>query len=124
MNANRCSGVTKSGAPCQSFADSSGFCAAHNPERAAHIAEVRRQGGLSKSNRARARRELIAAGAVTAEETLAVLGVAMNRLSSGKMESSVASALASLARAWFSGRQVLTLEELTARVAALEEDAA
>lgn len=93
---------------------------AHDPARQARVAEARQQGGLARSNAARARRELLAAGALSAEEVLALLGLTMRRLAAGRVESGVASAMASLGRAWFAGRQAVTLETLERRLAELE----
>lgn len=93
---------------------------AHDPERVERNAEIRRRGGQGKSNRAKARKELLEAGAATADEVLAVVVVTMRRTSSGAVKPAVGSAIASLARAWFAGRQILELEAMAARLDALE----
>ena len=44
-----CQAKTQSGQPCRAPADASGFCAFHDPARAAERAEGRRRGGLRRA---------------------------------------------------------------------------
>lgn len=120
-DAHTCSATTKAGTPCRGRAlPGSPYCLAHAPERQTTLAEARRKGGRGKASAARARRELLAAGAMDAEMVLAAVGVAMRRLLAGRVEASVVSAMATASRAWFSGRDTLLLEDVERRLAMLE----
>lgn len=92
----------------------------HDPSRAAERAAWQQAGGKGRSGAARARRELLRAGAMTSDEMMAALGVAAKKLIAGRIEPSVAAAIATVSRAFFAGRQVLLVEDIERRVAELE----
>lgn len=113
MDARQCLATTKSGAPCRGRAlPDSEFCLSHSPDRQAALAESRRKGGAAKSARVQARKALLEAGAVSADEVLALCWIVAQKVARGQLLPSQGAAVASLTRAWMSSRATLTLEEL------------
>jgi hypothetical protein len=113
----QCSGTTKTGERCKSFAlPSSAFCVSHDPARVVELAEYRRRGGKAKSNKARAMKSLPAEPLSTAE-LHAFLGIAFRRTLVGKMEPSVATALSNVAKTM---AELAKASDLEARMAEIE----
>lgn len=92
----------------------------HDPDRQAHLAASRRQGGTNKATRIRAQRELLRAGAATAPEALAFLHIMIRRAAAGRIEPALLSAISGATRTWLSGQEHLTLEALAQQVAELQ----
>ncbi|MDP9473636.1 MAG: hypothetical protein M3Q71_23750 [Chloroflexota bacterium] len=117
---DRCIGTNKDGGPCSAApAPGRSYCLWHDPERAQERAGWRQQGGKSRSNKARARKQL-PAESLTLPEVQALLSVALKSVLAGRIEPGVANASASVARAIAALVQV---GEMEARISALEEAA-
>jgi hypothetical protein len=93
-----------------------GWCAWHDPGRRAEMAEARRRGGQARSNKARARKQLVGA-AMSPAELEGVIGLTIAQVLAGTKPPSVGSAVAALARAAIAVREATEIEE---RLAALE----
>lgn len=114
-NQASCRGIRRDGQPCQSPAlSSSGWCFAHDPDRADERVEARRRGGQNRSNAARLR-GLVPSGLVGVYDRLEK---ALGEVHDGKLDPRQASAMAAIARAMVN---VLTAGELAERVAQLEQ---
>jgi len=116
MKAERCQAVTKSLKPCSATVVADGMCAWHAPSWAERRRQWSAEGGRKRSNRARARKQLLA-DLMTDDEIRAWLGVAFKRVIAGAMEPGVATAAGSVARAMVAVKQAGELEE---RLAELE----
>jgi hypothetical protein len=113
-NPNQCAGIRADGQPCTSTAvGASGYCFAHDPDRAAERDDARRRGGENRSNSARLR------GLVPPRllATFDALEDAMAEVHDGRLDPRQANAMASLARAMVA---VLQAGELEERVRQLE----
>jgi len=121
MPRQRCTGTTRAGTPCRSFAVADSLCQAHCPARAeAHRAAVRK-GGEARSATRRAARLWAAKGDEIAQADLpAMLRSTMIDVRLGLVEPAVAGAIATLAKTSVALAHDLELE---ARLAALEEAA-
>ncbi len=121
MPRNRCTGTTRAGDPCRSFAVADGLCQAHHPDRAeAHRAAVRK-GGEARSAARRAARAWASTGEqIEPRDLPAILRACLLDVRLGKIEPSVASAIAALAKASVALSHDLELE---ARISALEAQA-
>jgi len=118
MLRNRCTGTKRDGTPCRSFAAADGLCQAHNPARAEAHREATRKGGESRSAARRAARLWAATGDQVRQDDLpAMLRAAILDVREGKIEPSVATAIASLAK---TSVQLSNEIELEARLTALE----
>lgn len=119
MNTNHCQALTRAGAPCQATPQAGGvFCYWHDPDNAEAVREAARKGGVNKSNRARAAKEL--ADVMELDGVQAVLSRALRKVEDGQMPPGPANALANVARALVSVKQADELEE---RIAELERRA-
>lgn len=115
----KCTGMTKAGEPCGSFAARDGLCVSHHPELNARKLEGSRKGGEAKANARRAARQWAAMGAeLKPSELPDVLRACMFAVRDGSMEPAQAQAVAALAKASVSLAHDLELE---ARITALEE---
>lgn len=119
MARTKCKATKRNGDPCGSFAVSAaGWCVSHDPDRAEVNREASRRGGESRSAARRAARAWALTGAQIRQDDLpAILRATMLDVRTGRLEPSVATAIATLARVSVS----LTTEiELEQRIAALE----
>jgi len=108
--ASRCCATTREGNPCSAQArPGSVHCAWHDPELSQRRAEWSQKGGAQRSNKARAKRQLLD-GALTAGEVGAVLSAVLKGVVAGKIEPGVANAAANVARALADVRKVGDLE--------------
>jgi len=118
----KCRHIKGNGEPCQSFAlADSGLCVSHDPARREAQRDESRRGGESRSAARRATRAWAMTGEQVRQEDLpAILRACLLDVRLGKIEASVAAAIATLARTSVS----LTAEiELVQRIAALERAA-
>ncbi len=93
----QCSGLTKSGERCRSFAmPDSDRCIAHG-DRVTDLAEWRKRGGEGKANEVRARKALPSEPLSTAE-VHAHLSTAFRRALAGKMDPPLLNALSNAGR--------------------------
>lgn len=112
----RCKGRNAAGGPCGAQATQDGWCAWHDPKRQAEMTEARRRGGMAKSNRARASKEL-RAGSLSPAELQGVIGVTITQVLAGKKSPGIGQAIAALARASVAIREAAEVQD---RLAALE----
>ncbi len=113
-NPNHCRGTRRDGLPCTApVTSTSGYCFAHDPERAQDRDDARRRGGQNRAGAARLR------GLVPPRllDTYDRLEKALEEVHTGTLEPRQASAMASLAGAMV---KVMTAGELEERVRALE----
>lgn len=80
------------------------------------MTEARRRGGMAKSNRARASKEL-RAGSLSPAELQGVIGVTITQVLAGKKSPGIGQAIAALARASVAIREAAEVQD---RLAALE----
>jgi hypothetical protein len=103
----------------------SGYCVSHDPARVVELAEWRKRGGRSKSNRARALKQL-PAEPMGAAELHSYLGLVFKRVITGKTEPAIATAAATVARAMIDVAKVASFEdqlsEMRRDLAALTDD--
>ena len=119
MPRQRCTGTTRAGDPCRSFAVADGLCQAHNPARADAHREATRRGGEARSATRRAARLWAAKGDEIAQADLpAMLRATVLDVRLGLVEPAVAGAIATLAKTSVALAHDMELE---ARLAALEE---
>ncbi len=119
MPRQRCTGTTRAGAPCRSFAVADSLCQAHSPARAEAHREATRKGGEARSAVRRAARLWAAKGDEIAQADLpAMLRSTMIDARLGLVEPAVATAIATLAKTSVALAHDLEIE---GRLAALEE---
>ena len=116
MKAERCQALTKSGKPCSAMVVADGMCAWHAPSWETKRRQWSAKGGVGKSNRNRARKQL--GDVLTPDDLQGLLSVALRSTLAGRLEPGRANAVASLARALVTIRESGELEE---RLKALEE---
>jgi hypothetical protein len=105
----RCSGTTKAGGRCNSFAlPESDYCVTHHPGRVTDLARWRTEGGRARSSVARARRRL--APALTADELERLMGDVLRRVVDEDLDPAIASAAASVARTLVTIKETVALE--------------
>jgi hypothetical protein len=73
------------------------------------MTEARRKGGKAKSNRARARKQLVST-AMSPAELEGVIGLTITQVLAGKISPGIGNAVASLARASVAIRETVDLE--------------
>src|SRR5215217_4572898 len=96
----RCKATTTAGSPCSAQpVRADGYCWWHSPALAAERDAARRRGGVARSNKARAKKQL-PAGVLSNDELRGVLGVTIERVLNAAIEPGVGSSVASLARAY------------------------
>jgi hypothetical protein len=117
--ARHCTAQNKSGAACCAQAWKDGLCRWHHPELEAQRAEERRAGGVARSNRARAKRQMMGEAMLPAEIE-GYVAVALRGVMVGSITPGIANAVASLARAAVVVRETTELEQ---RLAELESRA-
>ncbi len=118
MPRQRCTGTTRAGAPCRSFAVADGLCQAHHPQRRQAHLEATRKGGEARSAVRRAARLWAAKGdEIEPKDLPAMLRAAMVDARVGTIEPAVATALATLAKTSVALSHEL---DLVARIEALE----
>jgi hypothetical protein len=112
-----CSGTTNAGQACKAKAlPGSAFCIAHDPAKAAQMAEWRRKGGRAKSNQARAKKALPAEPLSTVE-LHSYLGLVFRGVISGKLAPNVGTSSAAIARTML---ELVRAIDLESRIAELE----
>jgi hypothetical protein len=118
----KCSGTKTNGQPCQALAlPGESLCYAHHPDHRDAYKEAQRRGGQNRSAYRRAARQWAAAGQEVEETDLpALIRATIIDVRQGKVEPSVASAIAMLAK---TAVQLTSDLELTKRIEALEEAA-
>ena len=110
-----CAGTKRYGDPCTATTvTASGFCFAHDPDRAGERIEARRKGGQNRSNAARLG-GLVPPRLLATFDTLEQL---LGELHDGRVEPRVATAMAAVAGAM---TRVLSVGELEQRLRDLEE---
>ena len=116
--ATGCQARNRAGEPCSAAVYQDGWCRWHQPGREAEERrrEWARRGGVNRSNRARARREM-AEAAMTPAELQGYLAVALRGVIAGKYTPGQGSAVAALARAAVAVREASEWEQ---RLEALE----
>ena len=118
MPRQRCTGTTRAGTPCRSFAVADGLCQSHHPARADAHREATRKGGEARSAVRRAARLWADKGEQIEPANLpAMLRATMVDVRAGIVEPGVAQAIASLAK---TSVALATDLELVARIEALE----
>src|SRR5215213_5557463 len=115
----RCKGLNTAGEPCGAQALRDGWCAWHDPERQDEMTDARRRGGQARSNKARAKKQLVAA-AMRPAKLEGIIGVTITQVLAGTKTPGVGQAVAALARA---AMHVREQSEIETRLAALEEAA-
>jgi hypothetical protein len=117
----QCLGTNEKGKPCEAQpVRRSGYCFWHDPALADERDRKRREGGVNRSNKARARKAL-PADPLSAEEVRSYLGVVFLDVISGKVEPGVGTAAANIARALMDVAKVAEVEQ---QVAELRRDMA
>lgn len=113
MVRTKCRATKADGTVCRSFAVSdAGWCVSHDPARQEANRESSRRGGENRSAYRRAARQWAAAGREIDQDDLpAFLRAAVIDVRAGKIEPSVASALATLAKAAVSISNEIELEQ-------------
>jgi len=119
MARTHCTGTTRAGNPCRSFAVSdAGYCQAHDPARAAAHRAAMRKGGEARSAVRRAARLWASRGEqIEPKDLPAMLRAAMVDVRAGIVEPGVAQALATLAKTSVTLSHEL---DLVVRIEALE----
>lgn len=98
MVSNQCPGMTKDGVPCSAqVLPGRTFCHWHDPERQDAAQASRRRGGLAKATKVRARKLLQQSAGMS--DVQAQLLLALEDVRNGELDPSVATAMATLARA-------------------------
>jgi hypothetical protein len=115
----RCTRTTKDGTPCSATPWRDGVCRRHREDAAASLAEGRRKGERARPNPSRAKRHL-PAGRLGVDESRGVLGHTIAGVLAGSIGLGVATAVASLARAYGSLSEAARLEALAERLDAVE----
>ena len=116
----QCLGRNRTGDPCSAYVpEGESWCRWHDPSRAAEREEWRKRGGSNRSSRARARRQL-ASAVMAIEEIDAFLCASLVKVAGGRMEPSVGSAVATIAKTIVGIR---TAGELEKRLEELERTA-
>lgn len=115
---SKCKATKQDGSPCSGHPVNGGmYCWFHDPAEASRRAEGRKLGGSARSNRSRARKQILD-GALSPAEVGAKLGQALTDVLARKIEPNIANAAANLGRAIVSVHEVTELEQ---RLAAVEE---
>jgi len=121
MPRQRCTGTTRAGDPCRSFAVADSLCQSHNPQRRQAHLEATRKGGEARSAVRRAARLWASRGQEIEQGDLpAILRATMLDVRTGVIEPAVAQAIASLAKTSVALATDLEIED---RLAALEHAA-
>jgi hypothetical protein len=116
----QCRGTNKRGQPCSAYVpDGHTWCQFHDPALAGQRKQWSVKGGKSRSNRARARKELTT-DALTPKELVGSLSRAIRKLEEGTIHPASAGAMATVAKAITAIRQSAELED---RIRELEERA-
>ncbi len=119
-NPTLCRGTTTAGKPCSARAQPGHeWCQWHDPARESERAQWRSEGGLARSHRNTAAREL-KRYPVDMGSLRGTLFHALKRVEAGELEPGVANSMATLARAIVTVSQSVDVEE---RLAALEQRA-
>lgn len=125
MTVERCKGRTKDGKPCAAKPrPGTDLCPWHDPQFANRRAEWSRRGGVNSSTKARARKQL-PSESLTIDEIHGYLGRVFTGVIEGKLEPSVATAAANVARAMLDVAKVADFEsqltDLRRSIAELQE---
>lgn len=121
MPRQRCTGTTRAGDPCRSFAVADALCQAHHPARADAHLRAMRKGGEARSATRRAARLWAARGEqIEPKDLPAMLRAAMLDVRLGTVEPAVAGAIATLAKTSVTLSHEL---DLVVRIEALERAA-
>ncbi len=112
----RCRGANAAGQRCDAKpVRPSGWCYWHDPALETERTEGRRQGGKSRSNQARARKQL-PTNVMTMQEVQGLLGVAFKGVLAGRLEPNIGTALASIAKSMVAVAGVAEIEEQIAEL--------
>ncbi len=118
MKQRQCSGQTKAGERCKSWAmPDSEWCINHDPNRVTDLAEWRKKGGKQRSNQSRAKKQL-PAEPLSIAELHSYLGVVFRRVVTGQTEPAVGTAAATIARTMAELSRAADFEE---RMTAIEQ---
>jgi hypothetical protein len=122
MVVKRCTSIRADGTPCRANAlPDSAYCFSHDPAVRERRIEGNRRGGHARSTARRAARHWAAVGHEIADGDLpALLKATILDVRTGKIEPSVATAIATLAKTAVAITVDIDLEQ---RIAALEQDA-
>ncbi len=91
------------------------MCAWHDPQLATERAAWRQKGGQSRSNKARAKKQL-PDNVLTLQEVQGLLGVAFKGVLAGRLEPNIGTALASIAKSMVAVAGVAEIEEQIAEL--------
>ncbi len=106
----RCRGANAAGQRCDAKpVRPSGWCYWHDPALETERTEGRRQGGKSRSNQARARKQL-PTNTMTMQEIQGLLGLTFKGVIAGRIEPGVGTAAASIAKAMVAVAGVAEIE--------------
>jgi len=115
----RCKEANRSGKPCGALHFRDGYCRWHHPDLAAQRQMERAAGGQSRSNRARARKQL-QDSVMSITDLDGMLCRALVQVAAGRMEPNVGSAMAGIAKTVVGIR---TAGEIEKRLEELERQA-
>jgi hypothetical protein len=94
---SKCKAPNRTGKPCSATHFRDGYCRWHHPDLEAQRQAERTAGGQARSNKARARKQL-AEQVMAIEDIDALLCTALVKVSEGKLEPGVGSAMAGISR--------------------------
>lgn len=114
----KCAGTTKAGKPCRGTPlPGREWCFVHDPALAERRHQASVKGGLGKSAKVRAQKQLRDA-VMDLDDVAGLLSLSMRKVATGTMEPSVGTALGAMARALITVRES---GEVTQQIAELQE---
>ncbi len=116
---SQCKELNRSGGLCGAQHYKDGLCRWHHPELAAQRQAERAAGGKARSNRSRARKDVLAAGMELSEVDAAMCKALVDVLS-GSLEPNIGTAAATIAR---TVSAIRTATDLERRIESLEQQA-
>lgn len=109
--AKQCAGFTKAGKPCRGKALPGGaLCFVHDPAMAERRQQGSIKGGIGKSAKVRARRQL-RDSVMDPADVSGLLSISMQKVATGAMEPGVGTALGSMAKALMSVQETAQLSD-------------
>ena len=116
---SQCLGRNRDDTPCSAWVQPGrSYCQWHAPELAEQRREWSRRGGVNRSNKARAKRELVG-DSMSLQDVSGTLSRLLRRLEVGDAEPSVCTAAANLARALSELAKTTTVEDRLAELEAV-----
>jgi hypothetical protein len=116
--AGKCSAIARSGSRCSSSVlPGSAFCFVHDPSAAEARREASVKGGLARSNKARAAKQM--PEALTPAELQGYLAVTLRGVLGGRVQPAVGNCIAALARSIVTVREAVELEGRVVELEAL-----